>query len=200
MQYLNAAFEICLPSFIIFYVAIQFPSYNVLQSPAVFIYFIFIILSTLRLNVAISIFCGTLASFSYACFSFFIYGHFDSNDAARTLILLFSGIAAGLVANQVRSGINHSLVEAEKRRKVESLFGQQLSLEVAEKMLENDGKIESKKMNTQSCLSISATFLFTLLRKILKRLYNIRMHFSALFSIQYQNIMASYINSWAMDV
>jgi len=147
LQYVNALFEICLPSIIIFYVAKEFTSYNVLQSPAVFIYFIFITLSTLRLNFALSFFCGLVAALCYTGFSLFIYGHFNSNDAARAFILLFSGVSAGLVARQIRKGINNSFRQAERRLKVENLFGQQISMEIAGKMLENDGKIESRRMN-----------------------------------------------------
>ena len=71
MQYLNTAFEICLPSLIILYVAGQHLFYNVLQSPIILIYFLFIILSTLRLNFGLSFFCGLLAAVSYSVFSFF---------------------------------------------------------------------------------------------------------------------------------
>jgi adenylate cyclase len=145
-QYINAAFEIGLLSFIMFSVALQHPSYDVLRSPAVFVYFIFIILSTLRLHFRLSVFCGLLASASYVVLSVFVYGHFDTNDSGRALILLLSGVAAGLVAKQIRGGINSSLREAEKRHRVESLFGQQISNEVAEKMLESNGRIESKRM------------------------------------------------------
>jgi len=146
MQYLNTAFEICLPSLIILYVAGQHLFYNVLQSPVILIYFLFIILSTLRLNFGLSFFCGLLAAVSYSVFSIFLYGHFNTNDGGWTFLLLLSGIASGLVANQIRSGINNSLYEAERRHKVENLFGQQISIEVAEKMLENDGIIESRRM------------------------------------------------------
>ena len=146
LQYANAGFEICLPSAIILYVAKEYTSYNVLQSLAIFIYFIFIILSTLRLNPALSVFCGLLAAVSCACFSLYLYGHFNSNDAARSFILLFSGVSAALVAKQIKNGINNSLEEAERRHRVENLFGQQISAEVAEKMLANDGKIESRRM------------------------------------------------------
>jgi adenylate cyclase len=147
LQYANATMEISLPSAIIIYIALEYTSYNVLQSPAVLIYFIFIILSTLRLNFLLSVFCGLLASLSYAAFSIFLYHRFTTDDAAPAFVLLFSGIAAGLVAKQIRKGINNSLQEAEKRHRVEGLFGQQISMEVAEKMLENDGRIESRRMN-----------------------------------------------------
>jgi adenylate cyclase len=57
-----------------------------------------------------------------------------------------SGIAAGLVARQIRKGIDNSLQEAQRRLRVENLFGQQLSPEIAHKMLQEDGKIESRRM------------------------------------------------------
>ena len=145
-QYLNTAFEICLPSFVIITVARQFPSFDILRSPALQVYFIFIILSTMRLNFMLSFFCGLLSGASHFILCYFIYKHFDFNDAARTSILVISSVAAGLVANQIRRGINNSLKETEKRNKVENLFGQQISMEIAEKILENDGQIESKRM------------------------------------------------------
>lgn len=146
-QYLNSSFEIGLLSFIMYSVARQHPYYNVLQSPAVFVYFLFIILSTLRLNFMLSFFNGALAAGSYVILSFGVYHHFDTNDSGRTLVLLLCGIAAGLVARQIRKGVNSSVREAERRHRVESLFGQQISHEIAEKMLENDGRIESKRMD-----------------------------------------------------
>jgi len=146
-QYLNTAFEICIPSLIILYVGRQHPAYNVLKSPVLFIYFIFIILSTLRLNFKLSVFCGLLASMSYIIFSHFIYHHFNSTDGARAILILLCGVAAGLVANQIRAGIDNSLRETEKQQKIAQLFGKQVSKEVAEKMMESDGTIESKRMN-----------------------------------------------------
>jgi len=145
-QYLNTAFEICIPAFIMLIVAKQFPTYNILKSPALSVYFIFIILSTLRLDFFLSFFCGLLSAVSYFILYFFVYHHFDFNDAGRAIILLIGGIAAGLVANQIRIGINKSVKETEKRHRVENLFGQQISMEVAEKILENNGEIESKRM------------------------------------------------------
>ncbi len=147
LQYLNTAFEICLPSIIIFLIARQYPLFNVLQSPVVFIYFIFIILSTLRLNFRLSLFCGLLSSLSYAGFSIFLYNQFSSSDAGRAFILLFSGIAAGLVARQIRSGIDSTIREAQKRQKAENLFGQHIPAKVAEAMLENNGNFKSRRMN-----------------------------------------------------
>lgn len=145
-RYFNTIIEVCLPSCVIFIIARQYPQYNVLSSPVVFIYFIFIILSTLRLNFWLSFFCGLFAATSYLILRVVLNAHFYSTDAVKVAILLISGIAAGLVARQIRSAINSLLKEAEKRSMVEDLFGQQISAEIVEKMLENDGKIESKRM------------------------------------------------------
>lgn len=145
-QFFNTALEICLPTGIILYVARQHPAYNILQSPAVMIYFIFIILSTLRLNFGLSLFCGILSCLAYVSFCLILYDRFYTSDAARALILLFSGVAAGMVARQIRAGISKSAEETERRHRVENLFGQQISMEVAEKMLESNGNIESRRM------------------------------------------------------
>lgn len=108
-QFANTACEICLPSIIILSVAKEFPSYNILHSPVVYIYFIFITVSTLRLKFLLSFFCGLLSSVSYVFFSIFIYDHFSSSDAAIAIIMLLCGTASGLVAKQIRLGINNSM-------------------------------------------------------------------------------------------
>ena len=61
--------------------------------------------------------------------------------------MILCGVASGMVARQINKGISSSMKEAERRQKIENLFGQQLSVEVAEKMLENNGMLESKKSN-----------------------------------------------------
>jgi adenylate cyclase len=146
-QCLNAGAEICFPSFVILYVARHHPSYPVLQSPFVMVYFILIILSTLRLSFVLCFFCGVLASLSYICFAIVLTDRIHSSDVARALLLLGSGLAAGLVARQIRAGMDRSVRESERRMRVENLFGRQLSPEVAGKMLENGGRLESRRMH-----------------------------------------------------
>lgn len=146
-QFINTIAEICLPSVIILSVARQYPGFNILHSPVIYIYFVFITLSTLRLKFWLSFFCGLLSSASYISFAVFLYGHFNTNDVAVSFIMFLCGVASGLVAKQINNGISNAMNESEKRRRVEGLFGQQISVEVAEKMLENNGRLESKKMN-----------------------------------------------------
>ncbi len=146
-QFINTVVEICLPSVIILSVARQYPDFNILHSPVIYIYFVFITLSTLRLKFWLSFFCGLLSASSYISFAVFLYDHFNTNDIAVSFIMFLCGVASGLVARQINNGISNSMKESEKRRRVEGLFGQQISVEVAEKMLENNGKLESKKTN-----------------------------------------------------
>lgn len=146
VQYINAMLEVSLPSAVILFIARKFPVFNVLESPVVFIYFMYIILSTLRLNFKLSLLYGLLSAAAYTVFSISLYHRFEASDAGRALILLFSGIAAGFVARQIKSGIKNSLVESGKRQKAENLFGRQLSPEVAQQLLRSNGKVESKRM------------------------------------------------------
>lgn len=146
IQYLNVVLEVGLLSTIILGVSFQFPGIHVLQSPAVFIYFLFIILSTLRLDFGLSFFCGLLSALSFIIISLLTHG-FNFSDSLRVIVILACGIAAGLVARQIRKGINRSLLELEKRHRIANLFGQHIAREVAETMLEHDGLVKSKRMN-----------------------------------------------------
>lgn len=146
LQYINAILEVSLPSAVILFIARRFPSFSVLESPVVFIYFMYIILSTLRLNFRLSLLYGLLSAIAYTVFSVTLYHRFEASDAGRALILFFSGVAAGFVARQIKSGIKNSLLESGERQKAEKLFGKQISPEVARQLLKGNGKIESKRM------------------------------------------------------
>jgi adenylate cyclase len=146
-QFFNAVIEVTLPSVIILFVSSRVPSYDFSQSAGVYIYFIFIILSTLRLNFFISLCIGFLSAIFYLLLAFFREAPFIGEDVVKAVVIFLSGLAAGLVARQIRKAIDVSLKETEKRNRVIGLFGQQISKEIAEKMLEADGKIESKRMN-----------------------------------------------------
>lgn len=146
IRYFIVSCEFILLAGIMIMVAKEHPRYNVLQSPAIFILFIFIILSTLRLNFGLSFFSGLLTAFAYLIISLNIYHHFSVSDSLKVMAIVCGGIASGLVALQIKKGINYSLEESEKRHRIANLFGQQISKEVADKMLENDGKLESKRM------------------------------------------------------
>ncbi|MGA7806131.1 adenylate/guanylate cyclase domain-containing protein [Bradyrhizobium sp.] len=105
-------------------------------------YFIFIILSTLRLDFWLSTFTGLVASAELLCMALFyhpailpdpepdIYYH-----AARSVFVLICGVLAGAVGVQLRRGFAASIVAATARDRVTNLFGQHVSPQVVERLM-----------------------------------------------------------------
>jgi serine phosphatase RsbU (regulator of sigma subunit) len=115
-------------------------AYRPLVSPAFLVYFLLITLSTLRLNPVVSILCGVACAVSYLLaamhhgwrlrwilteVSLFAPQKTVSTYAA---FLFMAGLAAALVAREIRKQVEAALREAETRREVEHL---QHDLEVA---------------------------------------------------------------------
>src|SRR5262245_49192637 len=76
LRYLNAFVETSTPSLLIVLLTREFDRAAVLLGPAVFLYAVFIVLSTLRLNFALSTFTGAVAAVEFAALSF----HFASDS------------------------------------------------------------------------------------------------------------------------
>jgi adenylate cyclase len=107
-----------------------------------FVYFIFIILSTLRLDFWLSTFTGLVAATELFCMAMFyhpagqpaqepsIYYH-----GARSLILLICGLLAGAVGMQLRRQFETSITAATARDRITNLFGQHVSPQVVERLM-----------------------------------------------------------------
>jgi serine phosphatase RsbU (regulator of sigma subunit) len=138
----NILVETCMPALLIFFInnPAEPPAERVLTHPAFALYFVLIILSTLRLSPRTSLLCGVIAAASYLTAA---YGLGWQPIAAIqnlsllsppkvivtfALSLLIGGGAAALVAREVRKQVDAALREAETRREVEQL---QHDLEVA---------------------------------------------------------------------
>jgi adenylate cyclase len=105
-------------------------------------YFIFIILSTLRLDFWLSTFTGFVAAAEL--FGMAIIYHPAVNPdpepdiyyhAARSLIVLVCGMLAGAVGVQLRRQFAASIQAATARDRVTNLFGQHVSPQVVERLL-----------------------------------------------------------------
>jgi adenylate cyclase len=160
LQYLNTLVEISFPAVMMLALSKTFPvPAQILHSPVASSYFIFIVLSTLRLNFRLSVFSGVLAAVQYFVLTIYLLGlqpapgnHFIFLDTysihlSKALTLLFGGIAAGFVSKQISSSITRSLNESEKKKRVVNLFRQQLSSTVVDDMLKTNGSMESKRVN-----------------------------------------------------
>jgi serine phosphatase RsbU (regulator of sigma subunit) len=130
---LSTILETSLPAFAIVFLnsAELEAAYRPLASPAVLVFFIFIILSTLRLSPWIGVLCGAVASAAYLCAAFFLGWRFplpgapapitQSNVTLNAITLLVGGIVAGAVAGQIRKHVQAALREAETKRKLEAV-------------------------------------------------------------------------------
>ena len=104
-------------------------AYRPVASTSVLVFFIFIILSTLRLSPWIGALSGVVASVSYVCAALYLGWRppvpgtaasvTQSVVSLNAITLLMGGIIAGLVAGEIRKHVQAALREAETKRKLE---------------------------------------------------------------------------------
>src|SRR3954469_7518636 len=111
-------------------------------------YFIFIILSTLRLDFWLSTFTGFVAAAELLAMA--VFYHPDAGTevnvfyhAARSLILLMGGVLAGAVGHQLRRQFEKSIKAATARDRITNLFGQHVSPQVVERLMAEGTKTDS---------------------------------------------------------
>jgi serine phosphatase RsbU (regulator of sigma subunit) len=106
--------------------------HRALTSPAVIGYFLFIILSTLHLNPALSRLAGIFSAAGYGAASIYVFLRFPEvgatqtwwvygNAAMYTALLIVGGFAAGAVAQQIQHHVIAALREAESRARIAQL-------------------------------------------------------------------------------
>ncbi len=106
-------------------------SYRPVASPSILVFFVFIILSTLRLSPWIGILSGIVASSSYICAALYLGWRppvrgisasvTQSGVSLNAITLLVGGIVAGTVAREIRKHVQAALREAETKRNLEIL-------------------------------------------------------------------------------
>jgi adenylate cyclase len=154
LRYLNAFVETSVPSLLIHLVSRETEPMHVLQSAAGFLYVVFIVLSTLRLDFRLSVFTGLVAAAEYVALS---YAYLDPDVAAGTpfaappyylakgAVLALAGLAAGFVAHQLKRRVGNVYRTLQERQRVLSAFGQQVSPAIAEELLRAGPEIASKR-------------------------------------------------------
>jgi adenylate cyclase len=154
-QYFNTIVEISSPVVIMLLLAGQNTDpIKVLNLPAAYIFFIFILLSTLRLNFKLTLFTGLLAGVEFFLLSIYLInftGTIATHSgymlaAGKSMMLIFCGLGGAFVSRQIRAGISRSLNAIEHEHKIINLFGQQISSEIVDEMIKSDGVIKSKLM------------------------------------------------------
>jgi len=143
-RYVNAFVETSFPTVLLYLLA------GYLFAPAVFgtwtamLYFLFIILSTLRLDFKLSAFTGAVAAvelFVLAMVILHLKWRSDDPDFSigyhltRSAVLLAAGLLAGYVGATIKSHFGRALAAASARDEVTNLFGQHVSPQVVERLI-----------------------------------------------------------------
>ncbi len=107
------------------------------------LFFVFILLSTLRLDFWLSVWTGAVAATLQMALVFVLLPREPGATAedmplfyvGRSTVLFCSGIVAGLVAMSLRRQFENSILAGAARDRVTNLFGQHVSPSVVERLL-----------------------------------------------------------------
>ena len=143
-RFANALIETSLPSVVIFELSLHMEPAAVLGFWPPMLYFVFILLSTLRLDFWLSVWTGAVAAIQ----QFLLAGHlmplelfFDLPEhslvyhLSRSIVLLGAGVIAGIVAGSLRRQFEASVTVSAAHDRVTNLFGQHVSPAVVERLL-----------------------------------------------------------------
>ena len=153
-RYMNALIETSFPTLLLYLLT------GYLSAPIVFgtwpalLYFVFIILSTLRLDFALSAFTGAVAAvqlFVLASVTLHLAWRTDDPNFSiayhltRSAVLFGAGLLAGSVGTTIKSHFQRALEAVSARDRVTNMFGQHVSPRVVERLLAN-GAAELSEM------------------------------------------------------
>jgi len=140
----NALIETSLPAAIIVTLSHYMDPLLVFGFWPPLLYFIFILLSTLRLDFWLSVWTGGVAALQQMVLVLWLvpiepWGNIPQETLlfhfSRTLVLFASGLVAGFVANSLRSQFEKSVRAVAARDRVTNLFGQHVSPAVVDRLL-----------------------------------------------------------------
>lgn len=144
--------EISFPSLVILIMMNGLNMLSFIDTPVMVTYFLFIILSILHLDYRVNIFAGVFAAVEYAALTYYGFKYIDASAEFKALIpanshyircviLILSGGAAAFVSAELKSRILTALDFREAKDKIQLLFGQQVSREVSQTLIEQKGDI-----------------------------------------------------------
>lgn len=141
-RYLGALIETSMPTYALAMHIDSMGPVEALGFAVPLTYFIFVILSTLRLDFWLSTFTGFVAGAELLAMAM-LYHRTGSTDpppdlyyhAVRSVVVLISGMLAGAVGVQLRRQFEASIMAATARDRITNLFGQHVSPQVVERLM-----------------------------------------------------------------
>ena len=151
-RYLGTLIETSVPTFVLYLHFNGMGPEQGLGFIAPLLYFVFIILSTLRLDFWLSSFAGLVAATELFSMAMFYHPAQFADEPApdpayhlvRSLIILICGMLAGAVGMQLRRQFEASIAAATARDRVTNLFGQHVSPQVVERLLASGSGVTSE--------------------------------------------------------
>ncbi|MET4802760.1 adenylate/guanylate cyclase domain-containing protein [Bradyrhizobium sp. LB11.1] len=140
-RYIGTLIETSLPTLILILQIRSMGASQALGFVLPLVYFIFVILSTLRLDFWLSTFTGFVAAAELLAVALFFNSTSDAGEpliyfhAVRSLVILICGVLAGSVGAQLRRQFAASIAAATARDRVTNLFGQHVSPQVVERLM-----------------------------------------------------------------
>jgi adenylate cyclase len=143
-RYANALIETSFPTLLLYLLAGYLSAPTIFGTWPALLYFAFIILSTLRLDFALSVFTGTVAAVElFALAAVTLHPVWRTDDLnfsityhlSRSAVLFVAGLLAGFVGVTIKSHFERALAAASARDQVTNLFGQHVSPRVVERLL-----------------------------------------------------------------
>ena len=155
-RYLNALFEISIPSLAIIIFAQNMQPMYALVTPAVFLYFVFIIISALEMDWKLSVFTGTIAAIEYLTIAIYFLDVAESPSKLTTLhlpapyiakagIMIICGVLSGLITRHLKKRVIQGYRLQEERSRMQNLFSQQVSPEIVDELINNKSEMSGQK-------------------------------------------------------
>lgn len=128
-----------------------------LDSPFFFFYFILIAISALQLDFKISLAMGLFAAIQYSLLTYYAYelvmptSDMKANAPSsiyymRSVIMVFTGLAAGLVAREINKRIRATFAQISEKQKIINLFGQQVSKEIVDELIKRKDDLDIRRV------------------------------------------------------
>lgn len=155
IRYLNIFIEVSIPSAALVIYSFHLPSVYPLITPVALLYFLIILLSALELDFKLCFFTGTLAAIQYSIIVWFLINKPAKEELFEqtsfypaylgfAALFFISGHTAGLIANQIKKGLLKHYEAEKKRTEIQKLFGQQISKEIVDYLVENKYEVQSR--------------------------------------------------------
>lgn len=156
-KYLTAFVEVGIITTMLYLYSIYFKKSSLLSDVIlVSLYYLIVFLSSFYLDRIISLVTGIVTAAAYTILNLIEQQNATVSGVGELMynkhfiyatgtLLFFCGIAAAFMANQLRKGIMRTVELVEEENKLFNLFSRQISKEVANELMDNDGKVLSQR-------------------------------------------------------